>query len=73
MRLIVFLLIGLIGTAFPLRHADAIDYPTRTVRVIIPFTAGGAPDVLLRVVAQKLSEKWGQSVIVENRVGGNNA
>src|SRR4051794_20001345 len=71
MRLILFLLIGLLDTIFPLRHADAVDYPTRTVRVIIPFTAGGAPDVLLRVVAQKLSEKWGQSVIVENRVGGN--
>jgi tripartite-type tricarboxylate transporter receptor subunit TctC len=41
------------------------------VRVIIPFTAGGAPDVLLRVVAQKLSEKWGQGVVIENRVGGN--
>jgi tripartite-type tricarboxylate transporter receptor subunit TctC len=71
MRLILFLLIGLLDTIFPVRHADAVDYPTRTVRVIIPFTAGGAPDVLLRVVAQKLSEKWGQSVIVENRVGGN--
>src|SRR3954447_17157629 len=71
MRLILFLLIGLLDTIFPLRHADAVDYPTRTVRVIIPFTAGGAPDVLLRVVAQKLSEKWGQGVVVENRVGGN--
>jgi tripartite-type tricarboxylate transporter receptor subunit TctC len=45
--------------------------PTRTVHVIIPFTAGGAPDVLLRLVAQKLSEKWGQGVVVENRPGGN--
>src|SRR5215213_993869 len=71
MRLLALLFIGLIGTALPLHHADAIEYPTRTVRVIIPFTAGGAPDVLLRVVAQKLSEKWGQSVVVENRVGGN--
>ena len=34
-------------------------YPSRPVRVIIPFTPGGAPDVLLRLVAQKLSEKWG--------------
>src|SRR3954463_2600702 len=71
MRLILFLLIGLLDTILPLRHADAVDYPTRTVRVIIPFTAGGAPDVLLRVVAQKLSEKWGQALVVESRVGGN--
>ena len=41
------------------------------MRVIIPFTPGGAPDVLLRLVAQKLSEKWGQGVVVENRAGGN--
>ncbi|MPZ41730.1 MAG: tripartite tricarboxylate transporter substrate binding protein [Rhizobiales bacterium] len=53
------------------RLARAQTYPSRPVRVIIPFTPGGAPDVLLRLVAQKLTEKWGQSVIVENRAGGN--
>jgi tripartite-type tricarboxylate transporter receptor subunit TctC len=51
--------------------AFAQAYPSRPVRVIIPFTPGGAPDVLLRLVAQKLSEKWGQGVVVENRAGGN--
>ena len=49
----------------------ANDYPTRTVRVIIPYSPGGSPDVLFRVVAQALSEKWGQSVVLENRAGGN--
>lgn len=53
------------------RLAYAQAYPSRPVRVIIPFTPGGAPDVLLRLVAQKLSEKWGQGVVVENRAGGN--
>lgn len=53
------------------RLSLAQAYPSRTVRVIIPFTPGGAPDVLLRMVAQKLSEKWGQAVVVENRAGGN--
>ena len=53
------------------RLAFAQAYPSRPVRVIIPFTPGGAPDVLLRLVAQKLSEKWGQGVVVENRAGGN--
>jgi len=71
MRLTIAVLTCLLGTVVPPRHAEAIDYPTRPVHVIIPFTAGGAPDVLLRLVAQKLSEKWGQSVVVENRPGGN--
>jgi tripartite-type tricarboxylate transporter receptor subunit TctC len=52
-------------------HASASDYPNRPVHVIEPFSPGGAPDVLLRIVAQKLSEKWGQAVIVDNRPGGN--
>jgi tripartite-type tricarboxylate transporter receptor subunit TctC len=53
------------------QNARAQDYPNRTVKVIIPFTAGGAPDVLFRLVAQALSEKWGHGVIIENRAGGN--
>ena len=71
MRLIISMLACLLGAILPSGHAAAIDYPTRTVHVIIPFSAGGAPDVLLRLVAQKLSEKWGHSVVVENRPGGN--
>ena len=51
--------------------AAALDYPTRPVHVIMPFTAGGAPDVLMRLLGQKLAEKWGQGVVVENRAGGN--
>jgi tripartite-type tricarboxylate transporter receptor subunit TctC len=54
-----------------LGQARAVDFPARPVHVIVPFTAGGAPDVLMRLVAQKLSEKWGQGVVVENRAGGN--
>jgi tripartite-type tricarboxylate transporter receptor subunit TctC len=49
----------------------ADDYPTRRVRVIIPYSPGGSPDVLFRVVAQALSVKWGQPVVIENRPGGN--
>jgi tripartite-type tricarboxylate transporter receptor subunit TctC len=55
----------------PQSSAAALDYPNRPVRVIIPFTAGGAPDVLMRLVGQALSEKWGQGVVIENRAGGN--
>jgi tripartite-type tricarboxylate transporter receptor subunit TctC len=53
------------------RLSLAQAFPTRPVRIVIPFTAGGAPDVLMRMVAQKLSEKWGQGVVIENRAGGN--
>jgi tripartite-type tricarboxylate transporter receptor subunit TctC len=41
------------------------------VKIVLPFTAGGAPDVATRIIAQKLGEKWGQPVVVENRPGAN--
>jgi tripartite-type tricarboxylate transporter receptor subunit TctC len=50
--------------------ASAQTYPARTVRLIAPFAPGGATDVLARLTAQKLGERWGQGVIVDNRVGG---
>jgi tripartite-type tricarboxylate transporter receptor subunit TctC len=49
--------------------ASAQDYPRKAVRVIAPFAPGGATDLLARLVSQKLSERWGQSVIVDNRTG----
>jgi tripartite-type tricarboxylate transporter receptor subunit TctC len=49
--------------------ARAADYPERPVRIIVPSTAGGALDFLARVVGAKLSQQWGQSVVVENRPG----
>jgi len=49
--------------------AAAQTYPDRAVRMIIAFPAGGTIDTLGRIVAQKLSEAWGQNVVVENRAG----
>src|SRR5437867_6128134 len=45
------------------------SYPNKPVHVVVPFTAGSATDILARTFGQKLSEMWGQSVIVENRPG----
>lgn len=59
-----FLLLLLISCA-----AHAQDWPSRPVRIIVPFPAGGSADLMPRAVAEKLSEKWGQPVIVENRPG----
>ena len=53
-------------------HASrAAEFPSKTVRIIIPFSAGGAPDVLFRMVTPHLSEKWKQPVVIENRPGAN--
>lgn len=51
--------------------APAQDYPTKPVRLIIPYAPGGSADYVGRVVAQKLSEAWGQQVLPDNRAGAN--
>jgi tripartite-type tricarboxylate transporter receptor subunit TctC len=49
--------------------APAQDFPNRPVKLLVPQAPGGASDALARVIAQKLSDKWGQPVVVENRAG----
>lgn len=46
------------------------NFPNRPVRMILPFGAGGVADFTMRLLAQKLSEKWGQQVVIENKPGG---
>jgi len=52
-------------------NGQAASFPDRPVRVIVPFSAGGGTDIIARVVAQKMTERWGQPVVVENRTGAN--
>ncbi len=49
----------------------AEDFPSRTVTIISPYQAGGTSDIIARILAQKLQERWGKPVIVENRAGAN--
>jgi len=51
--------------------ASAQNYPSGPVRLIVPVPAGGVTDVMARIVGQRLQEMWGQTVVVENRPGGN--
>jgi tripartite-type tricarboxylate transporter receptor subunit TctC len=56
------------GSALP-QLASALDYPTRPVRIIVGFPAGNASDIIVRLMAQSLSERFGQQFVVENRPG----
>ena len=51
--------------------AQAQPYPNKPIKIIVPYTAGGTTDMLARSLGQKMSEKWGQPVVVENKPGAN--
>src|SRR3974390_1718054 len=59
------------GLADPSAHAQSLasTYPSRPVRMIIPYPAGGTTDVIGRMLAQQLGEAWEQPVVVENKAG----
>jgi tripartite-type tricarboxylate transporter receptor subunit TctC len=68
----IALVIGLtmvMATAGAQERADS--FPTRSVKIVVPFPAGGPSDVLARMIGQKMTEDWGQPVLVENRPGAN--
>jgi tripartite-type tricarboxylate transporter receptor subunit TctC len=47
------------------------EYPSRPIRIIVPFTPGGSTDILARMIGQKLTQAWGQQVVADNRPGAN--
>lgn len=61
-------ILGISGLA-QAQSSDAGNYPSQTVRIMNPFSAGGSLDTLGRIIAQKLTDKWGHAVVVENRPG----
>jgi tripartite-type tricarboxylate transporter receptor subunit TctC len=68
---LVAVLLGLAAIASS--AASAQTFPSGTIKLIVPVPAGGVTDTMARIVAQRLSEAWGQSVVVDNRPGGNYA
>src|ERR1700739_1629525 len=51
------------------RAEDAANYPSRQIRIVVPFPTGGTSDSLPRIIAEKLRQKWSQTVIIDNRSG----
>ncbi len=73
-RLACMLAASLVAGSMLMEDAAAqSDWPTRTVRLVVPFAPGGASDAVARTIASKLAEKWGQAVVIDNKPGANTA
>lgn len=69
LRRFFFITLTTLGLAAGAATASAQTYPTKPVRIIVPFSPGGASDALPRLLGSKLSEMWGQQIIIDNRPG----
>ncbi len=65
--LLVLAAIGVFGRAGAQAIPAASDYPTKPIRIIVPFTPGSATDIIARIVSPKLAERWGRPVVIDNR------
>ena len=71
-RLLALAALCLIGTpsvALAQKAAPAADYPSRPIRIVVPFTPGGQPDIFIRMLVPGLVKAFGQQIIVDNRPG----
>jgi tripartite-type tricarboxylate transporter receptor subunit TctC len=64
--LLASVLLVVVGTA-----AAQQDYPSKPIRIVVPYASGGGTDLITRVIGQRMSESWAQQVVVDNRPGGN--
>ena len=73
MKTMRHLLVGVAGacvaTICPIALAQSADYPTKLIKIVVPFPAGGATDIMTRNIAQKLNEVWKQPIVVDNKPG----
>ena len=67
----IFLTVAVLALIVASAPAIAQSYPAKSVRIIVPYPPGGGTDLAARLIAQKLTETLGKSVIVENRAGAN--
>src|SRR4030081_3457653 len=63
------IVIALVAAVAAISPVAGQEYPSRLVRLVVPQAAGGGTDTFARAIGQKLSERWGQSVVIENRPG----
>jgi tripartite-type tricarboxylate transporter receptor subunit TctC len=66
------LALGLCPLAWPAGDALALDYPTRPIRFVVGYPAGGSTDIIARLIGQRLSERLGQQFVIENKPGAGN-
>ena len=64
-----FLIVTFLSSCIPFLHAFADNYPVRPIKIIVPFPPGETGDLISRMIEQKISDRLGQPVIVENRPG----
>lgn len=70
MRIVQLIAVALTAVAVSAAHAQSVaEYPSAPVKILVPFAAGGPTDVIMRILADRLAERWGKPVVVENRPG----
>jgi tripartite-type tricarboxylate transporter receptor subunit TctC len=69
LRALMLSVLALASMAYPAHAEDAADYPSRKIKMLLPFGAGGGGDVLGRLLADRMGKRLGQTIYVENRTG----